>query len=200
MIKRIRKLFQPQSGIVAGLILVVVGAVIGGSLLFYNWQTQYVDAQQAAAALKNNPAPTIRTPAISGVPIRVQVPSVSVDASVIPGYYFPANQSWTLTSNKAQWGVMTAEANNKQGVTFIYAHDLKNLFAPLSGVNPGDTASVLTANGHTFTYSLRTTITVTPDNTNLFSYQGKPILVLQTCSGVWYQNRQLFIFDLVKAA
>jgi hypothetical protein len=35
-----------------------------------------------------------------------------------------------------------------------------------------------------------------PTDATLFEYKGKPILTIQTCSGVWYQNRQLFTFDL----
>jgi LPXTG-site transpeptidase (sortase) family protein len=192
---RFRKIFKANTGLAAGMVLVALGIVVGGGLLLRNWQTQRVDAKAFDNALRSG---YVRDsgPTISGVPARIVVPNVDIDNTVIPGYYYPATKSWTLTSNHAQWASMTAQANNKKGDTFIYAHDLDNLFAPLTKVKKGDKATVVTTSGHQFTYTFRTSVVVTPQNTNLFTYKGRPILILQTCSGLWYQNRQLFIFDL----
>jgi LPXTG-site transpeptidase (sortase) family protein len=118
---------------------------------------------------------------------------------VIPGYYYPANKSWSLSLNDAQWGAMTAPANNKQGMTFIYAHYRKGVFLTLPKVKPGQQAIITTDNGHVFTYTFRQSVVTNPADTSLFKYQGQPILILQTCTGAWFQNRQLFMFDLVKA-
>jgi LPXTG-site transpeptidase (sortase) family protein len=99
----------------------------------------------------------------------------------------------------AQYATVTVQPNNKEGNTFIYAHNRVGVFHTLSRINVGDTVIITTDNGHTLTYKFRTSYETNPNDTSLFSYKGAPILTLQTCSGVWYQNRQLFTFDLVEA-
>lgn len=156
--------------------------------------------QPVAKVLKNNQPAKTDQPPLSGTPIWISVPSVAIDVKVIPGYYYPADHSWTLTPTTAQWGTMTAKANNQAGDTFIYAHDLKNLFYNLPKVTPGAEAIVTTDNGHTFTYKFASSTITSPQDTRLFSYQGSPILILQTCTGAWYQDRQLFVFNLSGAS
>lgn len=190
-----------KTSFLAGMVLIAVGLILGGLTVLLDTHGEQTSAAKASPsqAFKVNKAvnnPT--TPDISGVPVRLSVPSVGVDLKVIPGYYNRSKNSWTLSLNDAQYGTMTAPANNKQGLTFIYAHYRKGVFLTLPKVQPGATAIVKTDNGHTFTYTFRQSVVTKPTDTSLFSYQGKPILVLQTCSGAWYQNRQLFTFDLTK--
>lgn len=149
-------------------------------------------------ALTNNTPVHSSTPLIKGTPTHISIPSVGIDLEVIPGYYNSSDQSWTLSLDKAQWGTMTAQANNKEGDTYIYGHYRLHVFYTLPHVQPGDEAVVMTDNGHKFTYQFVSSVTTTPTDTSLFSYKGKPILVLQTCTGLWYQYRQLFTFHLVE--
>lgn len=178
-----------------GALLISFSLWLGGIDAINSWWTQ---RNTQARALTNNTPPVTSTPLIAGTPSQITVPAVNINLKIIPGYYYPDSQSWTLSLNDAQWGVMTAKANNKAGNTFIYAHARKNVFSDLPKVNPGDEAIVSTDNGHSFTYQFISSVETAPTDTSLFDYKGKPILVLQTCSGLWYQNRQLFTFDLVK--
>lgn len=191
-IKRLAR-FNPQTG----LILIGLGLVLAGVNLLMTW-----DGQRSASAgqlIQSNPVTDNGNPAISGRPVRITVPSLGIDLKVIPGHYYPANQSWTLSLNNAQWGTMTAPANDKQGLTFIYAHYRKGVFLDLPRIERGAHVFITTDNGHQFTYIYRRSIVTSPGDTSLFTYHGKPLLVLQTCTGLWYQNRQLFMLDLEKA-
>jgi LPXTG-site transpeptidase (sortase) family protein len=184
--------------VAAGPLLILIGIFMGGLGIFNTLLNQHFYQVNAQALANNRPVESAE-PRISGVPNRIQIPSVGIDLKVIPGYYNAKDQSWTLSLNNAQWGAMTARPNNKEGLTFIYAHYRKNVFYTLPHVTQGSTAIVTTQNGHIFTYKFRGSTIVKPQNTNILSYKGKPILLLQTCSGVWYENRQLFVFDFVSA-
>lgn len=168
--------------------------------MFNTWNSQRTTAPGSTVqALKSNqPVIDKGTPLVSGTPTHLTIPGVGIDLKVIPGYYYASNKSWTLSLNNAQYGTMTAPSNNKEGDTFIYAHYRKGVFLTLPKIQPGATAEVTTDNGHVFTYTFSSSLVTSPEDTSLFSYKGKPILVLQTCTGVWYQNRQLFTFNLTK--
>lgn len=135
---------------------------------------------------------------IQGYPSELLIPSLNIDLSVIPGEYNPKTKQWTLTLDKAQYAVMTPMPNSQSGNTFIYGHYRKEVFASLHTIRAGETAIVKTTNGHTFYYQLSSIRTTDPGDGSVFSYQGSPILTIQTCTGVFFQNRQLFTFNLVK--
>ncbi len=134
---------------------------------------------------------------IAGMPTRIYIPSLDIDLPVIKGYYDASNLSWTLSNDSAQYATSTPQPNNVGGNTFIYAHNLPKLFDDLHKIKSGDIVIVQTDN-HKFYYKFRNAYETTPYDTSLLSYKGAPILTLQTCSGLWYQNRQLFTFDFVR--
>jgi LPXTG-site transpeptidase (sortase) family protein len=186
----------------AGLMFVLIGLFVGGVSLFSVWlnQRSVVKPQPLSKVLSNSKPADNGQPTVSGTPVHITVPSVSIDLKVIPGYYYPASQSWTLSSVNAQYAVMTAKANNKSGDTFIYGHALMNVFGRLPKVESGAQAFITTDNGHTFTYTFQSSSVTTPGDTSLFDYKGKPVLILQTCTGTQFQNRQLFVFNLLKVS
>jgi LPXTG-site transpeptidase (sortase) family protein len=188
--------------LIAGSTLLITGL----ALLGFFWLNTYLSQRSnvkpvpASQVFRNNGSLNDGKPVISGTPVHIYIPSVSIDLNVIPGHYYPQYNSWTLTNSNAQWGDMTAPANDHSGDTFIYAHALNGVFGSLPKVKPGDQAVVRTDNGHTFTYQFSASTVTSPTDTGLFKYQGKPILILQTCTGSWYQNRQLFVFNLSKVS
>ncbi len=134
---------------------------------------------------------------LQGKPSRLLIPRLSLDLPVADGVYNSKTKSWTLSKDKAHYALITALANNQAGNTFIYGHNRREVFANLARLQPGDTVVVHTDNGHTFTYNFRSAYDTNPNDDSLFFYRGKPVLTLQTCSGIWFQNRRLFTFDLV---
>lgn len=193
------KYVKPTS-LLAGL-LIAVGLI--SIVYFRDQQTAIVTPPPKAAELARAraTAPVVTqandNPVVSGEPVALSVPSVGIDIQVTPGVYNDQTRQWTLTADKAQFAVNTARPNNQSGNTFIYGHYRKGVFSTLHKLTPGSKAIVTTDNGKTFTYVLERTKIVTPDQTDeVFGYQGAPILTLQTCTGLFFENRQLFFFSL----
>lgn len=151
-----------------------------------------------AVAYAEQPAPTKELK--QGKPISISLPSIAADLTVKDGVYNATSKTWSLSNDAAHYALMTPLANNMSGNTFIYGHNRKEVFAKLSTIRVGDRAYIKTDNGYTFVYRFRVAVETNPYDDSLFKYQGPPILTLQTCSGIWYQNRQLFTFDLVEVS
>lgn len=201
MVKILKSLTGVSSSLFMGALLLVFGGILVSFLAITTNQNEQTFAgpppnQQLITDSQKQAAKSAK---LSGIPTRIVAPSVNIDLQVIPGYYYPASQKWTLSLDNAQYGTMTAPANDHNGMTFIYAHYRKGVFLNLSKIKMGETVRVYTDTGYVFTYALKNVRTTNPNDTELFNYQGKPILVLQTCSGTWFQNRQLYTFNLVRA-
>jgi LPXTG-site transpeptidase (sortase) family protein len=175
-----------------------------GLVLFvggFSLLTVYVRGHQAVTTVVPNvsaAAQITHSPnVIDGQPVRFQVPSLGMNLAVIPGYYDTKTGQWTLTRDKVQYAAITPEPNNESGNTFLYGHYRQQVFARLHLIKPGSEAIVTTSNNHVFYYKLRNVSVVNPnDSASIFNYSGKPILTVQTCTGLFFQNRQLFTFDL----
>ena len=199
LVRRIRtSRFQTKAGVA----LITIGVIVGGASLYNLWQSQrsVTSPKPWSQVLSDKKPADNGIPTISGTPTHITIPSVNIDLNVIPGYYSPKSQSWTLSLDSAQYAVMTPKVNDKSGATFIYGHYRLHVFYTLPKIQPGDLAVITADNGHTFTYTFVSSTITTPDNTELFNYKGKPVLILQTCTGVHFQNRQLFVFDLTKVS
>lgn len=159
---------------------------------------QQVQAQSITVQLAPQQNYDIPPQVAKGKPVRIIVPSQGIDLSVIEGDFNPKNGEWTLTKDKAQYAVMSSVANNQGGNTFIYGHDIPQVFRNLVNLKPGDIAIVYTENNVAFTYKFRSEIIVPPTDTTIFTYTGAPILTLQTCSGYWSESRRLMTFDFVE--
>lgn len=178
-----------------GSLLVLFGLLLSSQHFLQVWQQRNSQPsfQPPAQAAPTKPA------TISGLPAHIDIPSVGISDDIDPGYYNKTTQTWSLSLTDAEYATVTPEPNNGGGNTFIYGHNRWAVFYKLLKVQPGDEAVITTTNNHQFTYKLVSQRTTQPNDTSLFTYQGPPILTLQTCSGLWYQNRSLFVFDLVKA-
>lgn len=210
------KLFKRQSSkkrlfIVFSLILVIGGLIGVVPTLYYKWTGNgtaplrsgpIVYAQgKAPAGVQNsvgNKTPTSTQPIkTDGMPISISitpVPYLPTTIQVVPGYYNPKTQSWNLSLTQAQFATPSVEPNSVAGNTIIYGHYRPEVFAYLHLIKPGAKAYVTTDQGYLFTYTYEDTYALDPSNTSIFSYQGPPILTVQTCSGAYFQNRQMYQF------
>jgi LPXTG-site transpeptidase (sortase) family protein len=188
--------------LIAGFLFLLVGIGLGYNQFMSYWQGKHVakvlTVPFSTAATAGMPAVQAPAQPISGKPVRFQVPALKLDLSVVDGHFDPTTKTWTLSKDKAHYAVNTPLANNTAGNTFIYGHNRPGVFKTLYQVKAGDQAIVTTDNGHTFTYTFKAAYETNPNDDSLFHYQGAPILTVQTCSGLWYQNRQLFTFTLEK--
>lgn len=172
--------------------------LLAGTLLAWPLIDQRLQGKQPTFSQQVSAEPEVRdVPLIQGKPVTIEIPSLGLNLPVIDGYYNTSEKTWTLTSDKAQYATLTPYANNHAGNTFIYGHNRKEVFSSLLRLPAESVAIITTDNGHKFTYKYRSSIETSPYDDSLFDYQGAPILTLQTCSGLWYQNRKLFTFDLV---
>ncbi|HET7060393.1 MAG TPA: sortase [Candidatus Saccharimonadales bacterium] len=179
-----------------GLFFVLAGLLLGSPHFIQQWQSDNSQPVFAAGAQANG----AKKATISGMPSHISIPGVDISVDVEPGYYNKSSQAWTLSTTKAEYATITPEANNGGGNTFIYGHNRWAVFYKLLQAQPGDEAIVTTSNHHTFIYKMVGRRDTNPHDDSLFRYQGPPILTMQTCSGLWYQNRSLFVFNLVKAS
>jgi LPXTG-site transpeptidase (sortase) family protein len=180
-----------------GLFFIMAGLLMSSQHLVQYWQR--ANAQPVFVSTAKPPETKPKQATLSGQPSRVEIPAVGISIEVVPGYYNKSSQTWTLSLNKAHYATITPEPNDSDGNTFIYGHNRKDVFSKLLNIKKGDEAIVTTSNGHKFYYSMKSRHDTSPTDGSLFDYQGPPILTLQTCSGFWYQNRSLFVFDLQKA-
>jgi LPXTG-site transpeptidase (sortase) family protein len=128
-------------------------------------------------------------PILTGKPVRIVIPDVEIDLPIDEGRY---------SGYHAQYAMLTPLANNDNGNTFIYGHNNKYVFGPLKRINPGAIAKVYTDNNRVFSYTFQSTYAVTPDNTSILYYQGPSMLTVQTCSGAWNEQRQMYVFKFDK--
>lgn len=192
---------KPYAVLISGVILIGVGLMLAAGPITELWRSKHVESVSASpfsVIAATTPAVTAEPTLISGQPARIQIPALAVDLPVIDGYYNANSKTWTLTKDKVQYATITPQPNNKEGNTFLYGHNRPEVFKVLNKIKSGDEVIVTTTNGHIFTYTFRTAYETNPNDVSLFEYKGAPILTIQTCSGVWYQNRQLFTFDLTK--
>ena len=179
---------------IAGLILLLLGS----GLLIHVIRSQAVSATNIVAPPTNATASAPKPNEIQGQPTELLIPSLNMDLPVIPGYYDAKTKAWTLTLDKVQYATITPQPNNLEGDTFLYGHYRQAVFARLHTIPSGAEAVVKTSNGHTFYYQLASIRTTDPGDDSVFTYRGKPILTIQTCTGIFFQYRQFYTFDLIK--
>lgn len=179
-------------------VVLLVGAAILGTEYYLSVKTQQEAVARALSATTATPAKTVTiTPqAISGTPVKIEIPSVGISQPVDPGYYDPSTGKWTLSYHAVYWASMTAPVNSQTGNTFIYGHDVSQIFGNLLKAQTGAKAIVTTANGYQFTYTLKSSKAYAPNDTSAIQQTDTPQLTVQTCSGSWYQYRQMFTFTL----
>lgn len=176
-------------------VVVLYGAVA------YFLHTQSPSATPVAATF--TPAyhtPTPSPAVLSGTPVRLEIPRLGISLAIEAGGIDPQTNDWILSNTAAHFAPMTAPASEAPGNTLIYGHNTPAVLMPTSGLMPGDTLIITTANGHVFTYSYRGDESVIPSDTHIVtSSSATPQVSLLTCEGMWSDKRRIMYFDLVEA-
>jgi LPXTG-site transpeptidase (sortase) family protein len=166
----------------------------------------FVQQRSIAEAVANTASTTATTvtapvpiPAVThGHPTHIGVPSLGISLGVTDGQYNATDGSWTLSDTQAMFGTMTPEPNDTTGNTFIYGHATNRVFGRLPQLKTGSEIAVHTSNGLRFVYTLRSSVVVSPTDTSVLAATQKPTLTLQTCTGLWSENRHIFTFDFTR--
>ncbi len=157
--------------------------------------TPFVHIEPVNAVYYSKPIPK-DVPIQTGKPSTLTIPSLDIDLSIDAGFYNDEDKSWTLSTRGVFHADVSARPNDYGGNTFIYGHNNKYVFGPLTQMSIGETAIVSTENNLDFVYVLKEKQTFDPSNTSALGYTPKPRLTLQTCSGKWNEKRDMYIFDL----
>lgn len=134
----------------------------------------------------------------SGIPTRLVVPSVGIDKSIKVGSFDKTNQVWTLDDTGIFFADASVPANENNGTTVIYGHDRWGVFGTLPDLESSAVARVYTDSGFVFNYLYTSYWQTVSSDVSVFTNAGAPKLVLQTCAGVWSEQRGLYSFNLVE--
>jgi len=195
---------MPSRNVLAVLLIIIAVAMfISAGVIAIHYYHAVTTQKEAVSKAINHPTTSVQTKTaaikpetVQGTPIKIEIPSVDIVQPIEPGYYDASTGEWTLSYHAAYWASMTSRINSQTGNTFIYGHDVDQIFGNLLKAEPGAKAIVTTDNGYEFTYTLQSSVAVNPDDVSLIQATDTPQLTLQTCSGSWYQYRSLFTFTL----
>jgi sortase A len=168
-----------------GIALIVLGIIF----VFGSFQAKKVSSDTFASEPVVVEGFTIHEVASERLPVRILVPSVSIDLEVKPGRNI--NGYWEVFPDFAAWGEgsgLPGEAGNQ----VIYAHARKGLFLPLRQVLQGDKVFILTASGW-YEYEVKEIKEVRPTDTEVIAPTEEEILTLYTCSGFADSKRLIVI-------
>jgi LPXTG-site transpeptidase (sortase) family protein len=181
-----------------GFVIMGCGLLLSGPGIYY--QLQANNAPKTPIILPSAIAADTSKPEIkTGQPTELHISDIGVNLVVAKGEFDQATHTWNVSTDKAHYATVSDAPNNQYGNTFIYGHNRANVFARLAQLQPGAEATIRTDNNLEFVYRLSKVEETDPNNTSvLLPYSNKPTLSLQTCSGSWYQNRQIFRFDFVR--
>lgn len=132
----------------------------------------------------------------TGFPTKLVIPSLNLDLEVGRGSYNTSDRSWTIDASRAFYADLSVPLNDHNGVTLIYGHAQAPVFGRLSNIQVGATADVYSDSNYLFHYKYESVQNVVPTDLSVFTTEGKPILVLQTCTGAFDSYRALFKFNL----
>jgi hypothetical protein len=157
------------------------------------------------AVSQTPPTPTVYRPFVytqqtkpikSGNPTRIVISSIGLDLAVGTGSYDSNTGSWTIDDTKAYFADVSVPLNNRSGTTIIYGHNQGPVFGALHTILPVAETVVYSDSGYNFHYVYQSMQQVLPSDTSVFQDNGKPKLVLLTCSGGWDTYRSLYVFKL----
>lgn len=141
--------------------------------------------------------PPVQEKVTQGTPTHITIPSVSIDLPIQVGSYNPVSDTWSTDVTDAFYADYSVPVNDHAGTTLIYSHARWGLFGNLPDITPQAAVTVTTDTGYTFHYAYQSVQQVSPSDTSVFTVNGPPTLVLQTCAGDWSQYRALYSFQFV---
>lgn len=164
----------------------------------YRFKGNAIRTNTSEMPVLTEPVVATNADTVSGKPAILYIPSLNMTLEVTEGMYNRGTGEWTLSPDKVHFAELSVRPNNETGNTLIYGHYRPEVFARLHHITPGAEAVVRSDNGYQFIYIFKNSQITNPADASIFAYRGLPKLTLQTCTGAWMQNRQLFSFDFVR--
>lgn len=175
-------------------VIIAAGLAVAAPLGYFWAHDKVALANPTVQVPAKAPLPPKNANLVTGKPKELLIPSLHFDLQVIDGVYNATTGEWTLTLDKAQYALPSVQPNNEEGNTLIYGHYRTEVFAYLHLIQPGAEAEIITDNGYKFVYTYQSSKAYDPTDTSIFLYKGPPRLTIQTCSGSFFQHRQMYYF------
>ncbi|MFZ3010147.1 MAG: sortase [Candidatus Microsaccharimonas sp.] len=138
---------------------------------------------------------------VTGHPVTFSIERLGINLPVKDGVYDAQTKDWTLTDDAVFFATITTEPNDTRGNTFIYGHNQSQVIGAMQDIVVGDTLTIQTSNGLTFTYVYSHDSFVAPTFTAALKEDPDvPQLTVMTCEGIWSQSRRLMYFNLLEVS
>ncbi len=174
-------------------VVLLHAAVIGMVLATIQISTNIQAARLQGETIPTSVAPTA-SPATTTQPAHLQIKRIRIDVPVIAGKYNPADRTWLLSEDRAQY--ITGTTRN---LTMIYGHNTAAVFELTNSLQVGDELLLTDTNGDVRRYTyVRDHLTVATDTSDLTATYARPTLALLTCNGFWSQDRRFMFFEPVE--
>lgn len=181
--------------------------ISSGLFILHKSQSLYAWRQPASVAnVNSNQATTHQPPqeaqptqirqVIDSNPQQIVIPDLSIDVKLLPGDYDHATGRWNISDETAFFASVTDPDNLSVGNNlFIYGHNSRNIFANLPFIQHDTKIYLNTSDGKSIEFSLIESRIVEPTEAGILDYDGTPRLILQTCTGLFNQQRFIAYFQ-----
>lgn len=178
-----RKADESKFGL--GVALIVLGIIF----VLGSFQAKRLNSDTFASEPVSVRGFTVQEVASEKLPVRILIPSVSIDLEVKPGRNI--NGYWEVFSDSAAWGEgsgLPGEAGNQ----VIYAHARRGFFLPLREIKQHDRVIILTSSDW-YKYEVEEIKEVKPTDTEVIAPTQDETLTLYTCSGFSDSKRLIVV-------
>ncbi len=151
------------------------------TLLIIGINTSVINAREdiiVPVDLSNQP--TKEKHSYSEYPLRIIIKNKDINTLIEPAKL--ENGTWSISENKANFGVESGYLDSPFGNIIIFAHARKNLFKNLKTVDIGDEITIIGDNNY-YTYKVVKKEKILPEEVNKAKSIGDTNLSLFTCDG-----------------
>jgi LPXTG-site transpeptidase (sortase) family protein len=122
------------------------------------------------------------------LPIEITIPKVDIN---LPIEETAINRGvWQISRIGASHLTISARPGEK-GAIIMYSHNTNERFGPIRWLSKGDSIKLKTADNKTHTYKITQTMTVSPNQMDVFTQNKGETLILYTCDG--FADLQRFV-------
>lgn len=122
--------------------------------------------------------------------INIQIPQVNLSLPVTEATV--SDGTWEISPNGASHWDSSANPGDSGNIV-LYGHNKTNLFGPIRWLNLGEEIILTAANGQKYRYTIISTQTVSPNQTEFIEPKTEEILTLYTCTGLFDSQRYVVI-------
>lgn len=123
------------------------------------------------------------------LPKRISIQSVGIDLPIQPSRI--TNGIWQTTTTGASY-IQSSPIPGEVGNSIMYGHNWANLFGPLVKTKPGDKIVIEYMNGSKKEFTVKSTQTVSSQDSSVLTSTQDKRLTLYTCSG-WFDEKRFVV-------